>query len=163
MERKNKGYTGLEQALANIRRYCSYQERCHLEVKEKLFEMGMYPKQVDEIISGLISDNYLNEERFAMQFAGGKFRIKKWGRNKIAYALKQKQVSPFLVKQALKSIDNVEYLELFEKTAEEKWVALKGERNIFTKKAKLRNFLMQRGFESAHILDWLKQKQGVTP
>lgn len=158
MEKKNRGYMGIAQALPKIRQYCSYQERCHAEVKEKLFEMGLYPQQADELIAGLIADNYLNEERFAHQFAGGKFRMKKWGRNKIISALKGKQVSPFLIKQAIASIDEDAYREVFEKTANDKWEALRRTGNIFSKKTKLKNFMLQRGFEAALIMDFLNKK-----
>lgn len=158
MENKKRGYIGLEQALPRIRQFCSYQERCHAEVKEKLYEFGLYPEQVEELIAGLIADNYLNEERFAIHYAGGKFRMKGWGKNKISYALKQKQVSPFLIKQALKEIDDQQYESVFRDTAQKKWDLLKGEKNIFTKKSKTRNYLMQKGFESFLIQDFLSEK-----
>ena len=158
MEKRNRGYIGVEQALPKIRQYCSYQERCHAEVREKLFEFGLYPGEADAIIAGLISDNYLNEERFAMHYAGGKFRMKGWGKNKISYGLKQKQVSEVLIKQALQQIDALQYQALFEETAEKKWDSLKGEKNIFTKKSKTRSYLIQKGFESFLIQDFLKEK-----
>jgi regulatory protein len=71
------------EAHAKIQRYCAYQERSHKEVKNKLYEYGLYPGQVDELLSQLISEGFLNEERFAKAFAGGRFRMKKWGRLKI--------------------------------------------------------------------------------
>ena len=82
-------------------------------------------KEVDELLSELISDNYLNEERFAIQFAGGKFRIKQWGRIKIKYALKQKQVSEYCIKKALKAIDEKDYTKTAEKLFEQKLKTLK--------------------------------------
>lgn len=161
MENKRRNYLGVEQARAKIRQYCSYQERCHAEVKEKLFSMGLYAQQVDELLAGLIADNYLNEERFALQFAGGKFRLKKWGRIKIANALKLKRISAYLIKQAISEIPYDEYTRVFEKEANEKWRSLKREKNIFSKKAKLRNFMLQRGFESSMIGAFLEnQKAG---
>src|ERR1700693_812271 len=69
-----------EQAIPKIKQYCAYQERCHAEVKDKLYSFGLHRKDVDEIIVLLIGENYLNEERFAIQYAGGKFRMKHWGR-----------------------------------------------------------------------------------
>ena len=87
----NKQYYSKDEALQKAKQYCAYQERCHTEVKAKLYELGMNKKEVDELLSELISDNYLNEERFAIQFAGGKFRIKQWGRIKIKYAHKKKK------------------------------------------------------------------------
>src|SRR6476619_6401763 len=81
-----------EQALQKLKHYCSYQDRCHHEVKEKLYSLGVRRSDHDEIIATLIEQEYLNEERFAIAFAGGRFRVKEWGRVKIKYELKQKQV-----------------------------------------------------------------------
>ena len=106
-----------EQALQKLKHYCAYQERCHSEVKEKLFNLGVWKKEHDEIISTLIEENYLNEERFAIAYAGGKWRVKHWGRVKIKYELKQKQVSEYCIKKALMAIDNDEYLNDSKKLA----------------------------------------------
>ena len=88
-----------EQALQKLRHYCGYQERCHSEVKEKLYSLGVFKNEHDAIIATLIEEDYLNEERFAIAFAGGKFRVKQWGRVKIKYELKQKQVSEYSIKK----------------------------------------------------------------
>jgi len=137
-----------QQALPKAKHYCAYQERSHSEVKDKLYGFGLNTKEVDQILSTLIEENYLNEERFAIQFAGGHFRTKKWGRIKITHALKQKQVSPYCIKKALKQIDEDEYLKTLQKLYEEKLKTLKSERNIFVKKRKLQDHLLQKGFES---------------
>jgi regulatory protein len=137
-----------EKAIPKIRQYCAYQERCHVEVRDKLYSFGLYKKDVEQIISDLIGENYLNEERFAIQFAGGKFRIKHWGKNKIKQALKQKQVSDYSIKKALKEIDDADYTKTFEKLVEQKLKTLKSEKNIFIKKRKLQEFLLMKGYES---------------
>ena len=144
----NKQYFSKEEALQKAKQYCAYQERCHSEVKEKLYSFGMNKKEVDELLSELISENYLNEERFAIQYAGGKFRIKQWGRVKIKYSLKQKQVSEYCIKKALAAIDERDYQKTLEKLFEQKLKTLKAEKNIFTKKRKLQDHLMQKGFET---------------
>ena len=79
-----------EQAHQKAKHYCAYQERCHSEVKEKLYGFGLRKSDVEDLLSKLIEEDYLNEERFAIQFAGGRFRMKQWGRIKIKYELKQK-------------------------------------------------------------------------
>jgi regulatory protein len=135
------------QALPKIKQYCAYQERCHAEVKDKLYSFGLHRTEVDDIIVQLIGENYLNEERFAIQYAGGKFRIKHWGKNKIKQALKMKQVSDYCIKKALKEIDDTDYLKTFENLAAQKMNLLKGERNIFIKKKKLQDFLLMKGYE----------------
>lgn len=147
----NTKYHSKDEALQKAKQYCAYQERCHSEVKEKLYSLGMNKKEVDELLSELISENYLNEERFAIQFAGGKFRIKQWGRVKIKYALKQKQVSEYCIKKALKAIDETAYTRTAEKLFEQKLKTLRSEKNIFTKKRKLQDHLLQKGFETSMI------------
>ncbi len=145
------------QALPKLKQYCAYQERCHSETKEKLYSYGIYNNDAEEIISKLIEEDYLNEERFAIHFAGGKFRVKQWGRLKIKYELKQKQVSNYCINKALKAIDIDDYEKLLSKLAEQKLKILKGEKNIFIKKRKLQDFLLQRGFESDLVRAVVKQ------
>jgi regulatory protein len=144
----NNKYHSKEEALQKAKHYCAYQERCHSEVKEKLYSLGMNKNEVDELLSELISDNYLNEERFAIQFAGGKFRIKQWGRVKIKYELKKKQVSEYCIKKALAAIDERDYNKTLEKLFDQKLKTLKAEKNIFIKKRKLQDHLLQKGFET---------------
>jgi len=135
------------QALPKIKQYCAYQERCHAEVKEKLYSFGLYKKDVEQLMAQMVEENYLNEERFAIQYAGGKFRMKQWGKVKIKYALKQKQVSDYSIKKALKEISESDYAKTLQKLAEQKLRTLKGERNIFIKKRKLQDYLLQKGYE----------------
>jgi regulatory protein len=137
-----------EQALQKARHYCGYQERCHSEVKEKLYSLGLWKKDVEEAISLLIGENYLNEERFAIRYAGGHFRMKHWGRIRIRYELKQKQVSEYCIKKALKEIDEETYRRTLEKLAAEKWKTLPAEKNSRIKERKLQEYLLQKGYES---------------
>jgi len=145
-----------QQSIPKIKQYCAYQERCHKEVREKLYGFGLNKMEVEEIISTLISENYLNEERFAVQFAGGKFRMNQWGKIKIKQALKFKQVSDYCIRKALKEIDSKEYEKTFRKLAEQKLKTLKSEKNIFTRKRKLQDFLLQKGFETEMIQNLVK-------
>jgi regulatory protein len=144
---------GTEAAFRKAKYYCAYQERNHAEVKKKLYGFGLYKNEVEELISKLIDENYLNEERFAIAYAGGKFRVNKWGRTKILYELKQKQISPYCIKKAMASIADDDYEKCLRKLALDKWTLLKGEKNIFTKRAKLQNYLVGKGYE----FDWVKR------
>jgi regulatory protein len=138
---------GTEAAFRKIKHYCAYQERAHAEVKQKLYGYGLYKNEVEELMSKLIEENYLNEERFAIAFAGGKFRIKQWGKTKIKYELAQKQVSAYCIKKALASISVEDYEKTLAKLAAEKLKTLQAETNIFTKKSKLQNYLVGKGYE----------------
>jgi regulatory protein len=140
-------YLTKEQALQKAKHYCGYQERSHNEVKEKLYSLGLWKKDVEETISRLIEENYLNEERYAIAFAGGKFRMKHWGKVKIKYELQQKKISAYCIKKAMKEIDEDAYKKTFSKLAAQKWKSLKSEKNIFIRKRKTQDYLMQKGFE----------------
>jgi regulatory protein len=146
-----KKYLTKEQAIQKLKHFCGYQERCHLEVKEKLYDLGVSNTLHDEIISTMIEENYLNEERFAIAFAGGKFRVKQWGRVKIIHELKHKQVSEYNIRKAMKEIDEQDYYNTLRKLYQEKWNSLKGEKNRFIKLNKTRNYLLQKGFENEAV------------
>jgi regulatory protein len=158
MEKKR---LGKDQAITSIKRFCAYQERAQQEVRDKLYEYGMSKDEVEEILSNLISENFLNEERFAVQFAGGHFRIKGWGKVKINHALKQKRVSAYNIKKALQSIDLDAYEKTLETLANKKWNSLKGERGL-SKMAKTQAFLYQRGFEP-QLIQPILQKLNKKP
>jgi regulatory protein len=143
---------GAEQAQQRIKQYCAYQERCHHETKEKLFSFGLSRNEVDQIISALIEEDYLNEERFASAFARGKFRMKQWGLVKIKYELKQRHVSEYCIKKAMKEIDSDEYLKTFSKLFDTKMNELKSEKNVGVRKKKVTEYLLQKGFELDMIL-----------
>lgn len=147
---------GTDKALQKIKHFCAYQERNHREVKEKLYGYGLYKTQVEELLSLLIEENFLNEERYAIAFSGGKFRMKGWGKNKIKYALRQQQVSEYCIRMGINSIDEEEYEKKLQQLFDQKLKTLKSEKNIFIKKRKLQDFLIQRGFENSLINKLLK-------
>ncbi|WP_313112477.1 regulatory protein RecX [Aequorivita sediminis] len=144
---ENKTYT-VDEAKRRLERYCAYQERCHKEVRQKLYEMRMIPLAIDEIIDHLLRHNFLNETRFAQAFARGKFRTKKWGRNRIVNELKMRQISKFNIKIALKEIPDSEYYKTFEALAEKRMQQLSSEKNLQKKRKKLADYLFYRGWES---------------
>ncbi|MBS1608586.1 MAG: RecX family transcriptional regulator [Bacteroidetes bacterium] len=151
-----KKHLSKEQALQKLRHYCGYQERSHQEVKSKLYELGIRKADHDELLSVLIEENYLNEERFAIAFAGGKFRMKQWGRVKIKYELKQRQVSEFNIKRALKQIDEETYRQTLLELAEEKYTDIKNEQWIVRRKKTI-DYLLQKGFEPELVNQIVKQ------
>jgi len=149
-----------EQAFQKLKHYCGYQERSHQEAKEKLYSFGLYKQEVEELLSRLIEENYLNEERFALAFAGGKFRMKGWGKVKILHALKEKRVSSYCINKAIGAIDQHHYEEALQKSASAKWKTLKSEPNIFIKMRKTQDYLMQKGFEPGLVSNVLRKLRG---
>lgn len=127
--------------------YCAYQERTHQEVRDKLYALDLFRDEVEEILTELISENFINEERYAKTFASGKFRLKHWGRRKIIYALKQKHISPYCVDQAMKEIQDDEYEQTALSLIEKKRSQLSGE-DSFILKNKIARYLIGKGFES---------------
>jgi len=144
-----------KQALAKAESFCVYQERSQKEVRYKLVEWGMRGDELEEIITDLIINNFLNEERFAKHYASGKFNIKHWGRIKIKQGLKLKGVPDKILQKAIYSIDEDDYLQTIEKLAIKKAQSL-GESDPFKRKNKLMSYLQAKGFETDLILLVLK-------
>jgi regulatory protein len=145
-----------QQARDKILRYCAYQERSHSEVKNKLYEFGLKRDEVDELLTYLITEGFLNEERFAKAFAGGKFRMKKWGRLKIIHALEGKNISKNCIKSAMKEIDEDEYREALRKIISDKSEMLDSE-NVYVLRDKIAKYAMQKGYEPELLWQVLKE------
>lgn len=150
-----KSYT-LEEATRRLERYCAYQERCHQEVVQKLKELSMIPEAIDKVVVHLIQEGFLNEERFALAFARGKFNQKYWGRERIERELQQRGISAYLIGKALAEIPEDSYLQTFEELTAKKLDSLKG-LSREEKKRKLFNYLLYRGWEKDLIYDRLRK------
>jgi regulatory protein len=136
-------------ALQKVRHYCAYQERSHAEVRQKLYGYGLWKDDVEAMMALLITEDYLNEERFAIAYAGGHFRVKHWGRIKIRYELRQKQVSEYNIKRGLESIDEDDYLKVLSSLAKEKWNSVSySDQTDFIRSVKTQAYLIQKGFEA---------------
>ena len=142
-------------ALGKAESYCTYQERSQQEVRNKLYDWGLWKDDVEQVISELIEGNFLNEERFAMAYVSGKFNIKKWGKIKIKQGLKLKKVPDKMIVKALNTIDYDDYLKVILAAAEKKSASLT-EKEPYKRKYKLMTYLFSRGFESNLISEVLK-------
>lgn len=142
-------------ALEKLKNWCAYQERSQFEVRNKLYEYGVYKEDAENIITQLIQENFLNEERFAIAFARGKFRIKHWGKIKIRIELKQHKVSDYCIKKTLNQIDGNEYFATLEKIIEKKKSEIK-ETNKIKKHYKIIKYAMSRGYEQDLIMEAIK-------
>ncbi|RZK39537.1 MAG: RecX family transcriptional regulator [Pedobacter sp.] len=142
-------------ALLKAESWCAYQERAQQEVRNKLYEWNLYPNEVEEIISELISTNFLSEERFANAYVSGKFNIKKWGKLKIKQGLKLRKVPEKLIQKAINQISMDDYLDTLLALAEKKANIL-GEKDSYKRKYKLVSYLQGKGFENDLIFLVLK-------
>lgn len=139
-----------------IYHYCAYQERCHQEVRNKLYDLGCTTDEVDEITSHLITEGYLNEERFAKVFAGGKFRLKNWGKVKIVQVLESKGLTENCIQAGLQAIDEVDYIKTIELLLNKKAFNL-NEQNLFVKRDRLAKYAIQKGFEPELVWQVVKE------
>ena len=127
--------------------YCSYQDRCHKEVKAKLKSFKISSEELNEIVSNLIKDNYLNESRFSKSFVRGKFNIKNWGKVRIVNELKLRNISIYNINLGLKEIDDQDYINKLEDIFNKKLSSLSNT-NSNLKKKKIISYLLYRGWES---------------
>ena len=157
---KNKQHT-LEEIQLLMEHYCAYQDRCHQEVEQKLFDYQVYNTGKEQIIVHLIINNYLNEERFAKSYTRGKLNIKHWGRTKIKVALHQRKISEYNILSGLKEINEDDYLSILSKEFDKKSNLIK-EQDLWKRKKKIVDYLMQKGFEFPLIEEvWNKKTKGT--
>lgn len=136
--------------------YCAYQERCYKEVDEKLFSLSVSQTEKEQIITYLIENNFINEERFAQSFVRGKHNYKFWGKKRIINELKFRNISSRNIQTALKEIPETTYLHNFHALAEKNWEAIaapKGQK----KNKKFVDFLLRKGYETGLIYDKLRE------
>jgi regulatory protein len=138
------------QALVKAEAWCAYQERCQQEVRDKIYSWGLHSNEVENVIAELISKNFLNEERFAKAYAGGKFRIKKWGRIKIRLELKRRKLSEYCIKKGLAEINEDDYRSAMKKLADEKMRSVK-EKDPRKRNYKVMSYLVSKGYEQELI------------
>lgn len=152
----SKSTSSVEDIVQKLEYYCSYQERCHIEVSEKLRGFILNQAEKDRIIVHLIESNFLNEERFALVFSISKFHQKKWGKIRIKNELKARKISDYLVTKALKEIPSEEYEMTFETLAEKHWEVII-EKNDLKKRKKFCDYLLRKGWESERIYEKVKE------
>ncbi len=126
--------------------YCAYQERTQQEVRDKLYNLGLHRDEVEEVLTELILEDFVNEERFAKSFASGRFHLKKWGKVKIEYELKRKRISPYCIKKALMEISEDDYDSAIQQLIDKRKSNYSG--NQFEIKNKISKYLINKGFEA---------------
>ncbi len=143
-------------ALKKLQRYCAYQDRCHQEVRKKLIDLGVYGLDLENVITELIAENFLNEERFACSYARGKFRMKKWGRIRIRQELKQRRISDYCIRKAMKEIEEDDYRKALKALLKKKDNEKK-EKNLFKLRATIAAYAIRKGYESKLVWELVKE------
>lgn len=152
----SKNAFSLKEIYDKIEYYCSYQDRCHKEVEQKLNSFFLIPEAKEKIIIHLIENKYIDEERFAKSFVRGKHNYKSWGKNRIIQELKLREISKRNIDIALKEIPNDVYLDNFHTLAEKNWNSIKEQKGP-KKNKKFVDFLLRKGYESTLIYDKLQE------
>ncbi len=155
-ETKMSNLSSLAEVQKKLEYYCVYQDRCHQEVKQKLYELGVKANDMDRIVVHLIQHDFLNEERFARSFARGKHRIKFWGLKRIKNELTARNISSANIKLGLTEISNEEYHATFEMISERTWNSIL-ERNTLKKRKKFCDYLLRKGWESEMVYEKVKE------
>jgi regulatory protein len=135
-------------AKLKLEHFCAYQERCSYEVHKKLEQFDLSEQEVEQLISELKENKYLDDERFARSYASGKFRLKGWGKIKIKSHLRSKFINNDLLNVAFEGIEQNEYVEKLQSLASKKWEELKSEQDVWKRKQKLFRYLSSKGYES---------------
>lgn len=154
---KSKKTLTLKEAKLKAADFCAYQERTQQQVRDKLYDYGLYSDEVEDVLTDLITEDFINEERFAKSYAGGKFRIKKWGRVKIVHNLKALKISDYCINRALEEIDEEDYYTTMNDLLEKKKNTISGD-NQFIISRKLANYLIQKGYESNLVWDLIREQ-----
>lgn len=141
-----------DQAIEALQHFCAYQDRCHQEARQKLRELRYYGDEAEVVIADLITENFLNEERFARSFARGKFKIKRWGRMKITRELKLRNISAYCIKKGLSEIEDADYRQTMEDELLRRDRLERKGLHPYLKRRKLADYMFQRGYES--FLTW---------
>lgn len=141
--------------LKKAQKYCAYQERCQWDVEKKFKDWQVDEDIRDEVMAELISHGFINEERFASQFANGRFRIKQWGKQKIKVELKKRQISSYSINKALTGILDEEYRLTLQNLIAKKNKEVRA-KNEFEKTQKIAQYLYSKGYETELIWDTLR-------
>ncbi len=151
----NPSLSGLKTILTKAQSFCAYQDRSSSEVIQKLSEWGVSHERIPKIIASLTADKFINDRRYAETFASSKFRLKHWGRNKIAYELRGKKIPSELISDALETIDENEYAATLQTLITKKSKEVK-DSDPYRKKQKVARYLISKGFEAELVFASLK-------
>lgn len=147
-----------EKAYQKITAFCSFRDRTQKEILDKLYAIGASKDIVKNLILKLEEEGYLNEERMARSYAGGKFRVKAWGKKKIQVHMKHLGLSKEQISKGLEEISTEEYESRLHDLFEKKWDSLHKEEDLRQRLAKTIRFLASKGYEADLIWEVVKKR-----
>ena len=148
----NKRIYNIKLIIKRLKDYCALQDKCQWDIEQKMEKWNLPKISQDYILKVLIQEQYIDEARYSKTFCRGKFKIKKWGKIKIANELKRKKISALYIAKALTEISDLEYTQELEKQYQKKIATIK-EKNHFIKKKKIATYLISKGYENNLVWD----------
>jgi regulatory protein len=138
-------------------RYLSYRPRSFAEVEKKLRDKEFGDALVDAVLSDLVRLGFINDQRFADQWAQSRIRLRGLGRRRIEQELRNKGVDRETVSRTLKDVlaPDLE-IETARKAAERKLATMKT-LDRETMRRRLGGFLERKGFSYKVIRNILKE------
>jgi len=155
---QKKKYISKQEALEKLQQYCIYQDRCQQEVKQKLFSLGIYGNEADDILVKLIQNDFVNEERFARAYVSGKYKLKRWGRLMIINKLKARGISKYCINKGLEEIEEERYIENLNYLINKKKPIIKVNRK-YQLNQKLATYVIGKGYESTLVWKILEDSE----
>jgi len=148
-----------------IKDYCRYQPRTHQQVRRKLYDWKLRKDTVETLLAALIEERLVNESHYATNYAGERFRINRWGKNKVRSELIKRQISPYCIREALADVDPVQYDKELRRLADKKWASFQGKGLHPSRRAKkAADFLIRKGYESGAVWNLIRElKNSETP
>ena len=142
-----EGNINYRQALTKVMAMCSQSERCRFDIVTKLTQWELSEEEIAEAVDYLVKEHFLDEERFVRFFVNDKLRFNKWGKVKLRFMLRQKQIPEIIVREALDQIDDDLYIKTLQSLLKSKVKSVKGI-SEYERKGKLALFAQGHGFEA---------------
>lgn len=153
---KEKKAPSYDEALKRAADLCSKSEKTRQDIKKKLHAWNVHEKHHKKILQELEEGEFIDENRYAESYIREKFHLNGWGRNKLRYGLRQKNLSSAIVSEAIQTIDEEEYLSKLRDILQKKSQQLK-EKDHRKRKAKLIRHAASKGFEEQIVNEMIDE------
>jgi regulatory protein len=154
--------SAIQVVFRKIKDYCRYQPRTHQQVRRKLYAWKLAKNTVETLLAALIEERLVNESHYATTYAGERFRINGWGKNKVRVELRKRQISPYCIREALAAVDAVQYEKELMRLADKKWSSFQGKGlHPFRRAKKTADFLIRKGYEPNTVWNLVRELQNT--
>ncbi len=134
-----------QDAYLTLAALCAHAEHCQYEMLEKMRRWELPEDAQARVMQQLVSELYVDDERYTRAFIKDKIRYNKWGRRKVEQALWQKRIDEDIRQRVLDEVDDDEYLSVLRPLLKQKRKSIKAS-NDYELNQKLMRFALGRGF-----------------